>query len=443
MDQSFMKTRKILPLILSMSLPMVLSMAVNSLYNIVDSYFIAKMGEDAITALSLVFPLQNMITAIAVGWGIGVNASIAFFMGAAKQDAVNQTATQSFALSFIHGILITIVGFLGMPAFLRMFTNDTAIIDMALIYANRILIFAPVVTVGIWYEKVFQAIGKMKVSMFSMICGCVANIVLDPLLIFGIGFFPEMGIRGAAYATGIGQCVTLVVYVAIFAVQQTGIQLGLSYLKPDSALIGRIYRVGIPATLNLALPSLQISVLNGILSIYSGSYILILGIYNKLQTFIYLTANGIVQGIRPLVAYNAGAGEEKRVKSIFHTSLLLILIIMGLGTVISMTCSDAIFAIFTTEETTIRLGAQALRIISLGFIVSGISVACSGVFEGLGEGLPSLYISLSRYIVIMLPCAFILSRLVGVNGVWYAFGLTELLTAMLTMWLYKRHLRHR
>lgn len=384
-----------------------------------------------------------MITAIAVGWGVGVNASIAFFMGAAKKDAVNQTATQSFAISFIHGIVITIVGFLGMPAFLRMFTSDTAIIDMALIYANRILVFAPVVTVGIWYEKVFQAIGKMKISMFSMICGCVANIVLDPLLIFGIGFFPEMGIRGAAYATGIGQCITLVVYIVIFAVQQTGIRLGLSYLKPDSALIGRIYRVGIPATLNLALPSLQISVLNGILSIYSGSYILILGIYNKLQTFIYLTANGIVQGIRPLVAYNAGAGEEKRVKSIFHKSLLLILIIMGLGTVISMTCSDAIFAIFTTEETTIRLGAQALRIISLGFIVSGISVACSGVFEGLGEGLPSLYISLSRYIVIMLPCAFILSRLVGAIGVRYAFGLTELLTALLTMWLYKRHLHHR
>lgn len=255
MDQSFMKTRKILPLILSMSLPMVLSMAVNSLYNIVDSYFIAKMGEDAITALSLVFPLQNMITAIAVGWGVGVNASIAFFMGAAKKDAVNQTATQSFAISFIHGIVITIVGFLGMPAFLRMFTSDTAIIDMALIYANRILVFAPVVTVGIWYEKVFQAIGKMKISMFSMICGCVANIVLDPLLIFGIGFFPEMGIRGAAYATGIGQCITLVVYIVIFAVQQTGIRLGLSYLKPDSALIGRIYRVGIPASLNLARPS--------------------------------------------------------------------------------------------------------------------------------------------------------------------------------------------
>ena len=397
------------------------------------------MGEDAITALSLVFPLQNMITAIAVGWGIGVNASIAFFMGAAKKDAVNQTATQSLALSFIHGLLITIVGFLGMPAFLRMFTNDTGIIDLALIYANRILVFAPIVTVGIWYEKVFQAIGKMKVSMFSMICGCVANIVLDPLMIFGIGFFPEMGIKGAAYATGIGQCVTLVVYVVIFTAQQTGIHLGLSYLKPDSALIGRIYRVGIPATLNLALPSLQISVLNGILSIYSGSYILILGIYNKLQTFIYLSANGIVQGIRPLVAYNAGAGEEKRVKGIFHTSLLLILIIMGLGTVISMTCADAIFAIFTTEPTTIRLGAQALRIISLGFIVSGISVACSGVFEALGEGLPSLYISLSRYIVIMLPCAYLLSRLVGVNGVWYAFGLTELLTALLTIWLYRRH----
>ena len=216
MDQEFMKKRKILPLVLSMALPMVISMAVNSLYNIVDSYFVAKMSEDALTALALVYPVQNLITAVAVGFGVGINATVAFFLGAKEQKRADAAATQGMVFSLLHGIILTVVCIGGMPTFLRMFSSDEKIIALALMYSNRAFAFAIAITLGIAIEKIFQAVGRMEVSMICMMAGFIANIILDPLMIFGIGIFPEMGIAGAAYATGIGQCLTLILYLVIY-----------------------------------------------------------------------------------------------------------------------------------------------------------------------------------------------------------------------------------
>lgn len=438
MNQTFMKERRILPLILSMSLPMVISMAVNSLYNIVDSYFVAKISDDAMTALSLVFPIQNLVNAIAIGFGVGVNACIAFFLGAERKDAADHSATLGILLSGIHGVLLTLLCLIIMPFFLRLFTSDPVILDLALTYSNRVFLFSTAVNIGICLEKIFQAVGKMKVSMFSMICGCVANIILDPFMIFGYGPFPAMGISGAAYATGIGQCLTLIIYIVIMILRPIPVRAQLRYLHPDGTLIRRLYQVGVPATLNTALPSVQVSVLNQILTTFSAQYVLILGIYYKLQTFIYLTANGMVQGIRPLVGYNAGAGEPKRVEKIFTTSMLLIMGIMLVGTILSWLFPLQIFGLFAKDPAAIKIGGHALQIISLGFIVSGISVTCSGVLEGLGRGGSSLLISLSRYIIVMLPMAFLLSRFLKTDGVWYAFVVTEFLTAGLSLLIWKK-----
>lgn len=438
MNQNFMKEQKILPLIAAMSLPMVISMAVNALYNIVDSYFVAKISDDAMTALSLVFPIQNMVNAIAIGFGIGVNACIAFFLGAEKKDKADMSASWGVLLSLLHGILLTVVCIAVMPAFLRIFTREENILNLAISYSNRVFLFAAAVNVGICYEKIFQAVGKMKVSMFSMMAGCVANIILDPLMIFGIGPFPAMGIQGAAYATGIGQCLTLAVYLLLFWLRPIPVKVQPGYLKKEGTLIGRLYRIGVPATLNTALPSVQISVLNQILSGFSGQYVLALGIYYKLQTFIYLSANGIVQGIRPLVSFNAGAGEKKRVQDIFRTSLFLIMGIMLVGTVIAWVCPVQLFSLFARDAEAIRMGAGALRIISIGFVISSVSVTCSGVLEGLGKGTASLWISLTRYIVLMLPLAFLFSRIFGAGGVWYAFAVTEWLAAALSFFIWKR-----
>lgn len=438
MEQTFMKEKKILPLVLTMSLPMVISMAVSSLYNIIDSYFVARIGEEAITALSLVFPAQNLINALAIGFGISINARIAFYLGAGDQERANQTATLGVFLSFLHGVLMMAVCILLMPWFLGQFTSDPETIRLALLYSNRAFLFSPVIALGLCFEKIFQSLGKMKLTMVSMMCGCVANIILDPVMIFGAGPFPAMGISGAAYATGIGQCLTLVIYVLLYGFCRLPVNIRWRYLSPDRVIIRKLYSTGIPAALNLALPSVLISALNGILADFSEKYVLVLGVYYKLQTFIYLTANGIIQGIRPLVGYNYGAGEYGRVKKIHQTTLTMSIAVMVLGTVLSWAIPKELMGLFTDNSETIALGARALQIISLGFVVSAVSVTCSGVLEGLGKGFPSLFLSLLRNLVFMIPTAWLLSRLAGADGVWWAFCVTELVCAGAGFFLYRK-----
>ena len=436
-EQTFMKEKKVLPLVLSMSLPMVISMGVNSLYNIVDSYFVAKMSEDAMTALALVYPVQNIITAIAVGFGIGTNAVISYFLGARQQEDADRATTQGMLFNLLHGILLAVICIGVMPAFLRMFSSDGKVISLALIYAERAFIFAPVIAAGVAFEKIFQSVGRMKVSMFCMMCGFVANIILDPMMIFGIGIFPEMGIAGAAYATDIGQAITLIAYLVFYVARPIPVKIRKKYLKPDRSITAKLYGIGIPAALNIALPSFLISALNGILAGFSGSYVLVLGVYYKLQTFIYLTGNGIVQGIRPLVGYNYGAGEHGRVREIYRTAIRLTAVVMLVGTVLSWTIPGQLIGMFTSNTDTIRIGIQALHIVSLGFIVSAVSVTTCGFLEGMGKGTSSLCISLSRYIVVMIPAAFLLSRFMGANGVWTAFAVTEFITAVYAYCVYR------
>ncbi len=442
MNQTFMKEKKILPLVLSMALPMVLSMAVNSLYNIVDSYFIAKLSEDAMTALSLVYPVQNLITSVAVGFGVGINAAIAFCLGAKEQKEADKAASQGLLLNLIHGILLAILCLVGMPAFLSMYTSNANVLSLALTYGNLAFLFSPIITVGITYEKIFQAIGWMKETMICMLVGFVANIILDPLLIFGIGFFPKWGIWGAAFATGTGQVLTLLAYLIYYYRRDRIIQIGFSDCKLESAMVKRLYGVGIPATLNMALPSFLISVLNGILAGFSETYVLVLGVYYKLQTFIYLSANGIVQGIRPLVGYNYGAGEGKRVRSIYRTALTLSAIIMVFGTAVSWLIPGKLFGLFTSNTATLALGIEALRIISIGFVISAVSVTTSGSLEGMGMGMPSLVISLMRYAIVIMPAAFLLSHIFGATGVWMAFPIAETITGITSylIWCKKRRL---
>lgn len=445
MNQTFMKEKPILQLVLSMALPMVISMAVNSLYNIIDSFFVARISEDAMTALSLVFPIQNLINAVTIGFAIGINAVIAFHLGAKNEEKANAAATHGMILNTVHGIVLTILCIAIMPVFLKMYTSDGTVIDLGLRYSRIVFGFAIVIAWDVSMEKLFQSVGKMTVSMVSMMAGCVANIILDPILIFGLGPVPEMGIEGAAVATGIGQVLTLIIYAAFYLLRPIPVKVRIRNFKLDKEMTGKLYSIGIPATLNMALPSLLISSLNGVLSAFSQTYVLILGIYYKLQTFLYLSANGIIQGIRPLVGYNYGAGEYRRVKRIYRTTLTLILVIMAAGTGLCLSMPDKLIGLFTSNGETIRTGAFALRIISAGFIVSSVSVTSSGAFEGLGLGVPSLIISLFRYLVIIVPAAVVLSHILGAAGVWYAFVLAELITAgaayLIYRWVCRKYLK--
>ena len=438
MNESFMKEKPVLPLLASMAFPMVLSMLVNSLYNIVDSFFVAQISEDAMTALSLVFPVQNFINAVSIGFGIGINAVVAFYLGAENRPEADRAATQGVLLAAVHGVTMTVGCIAVMPSFLRMFTSSESVIDLGIQYSVVAFAFSLIISLEITFEKIFQSVGKMKVTMASMMCGCVTNIILDPVLIFGLGPFPEMGIKGAALATGIGQTLTLAIYLIIYFVRPISVRLSRQYLAPRRAVVLKLYSIGIPATLNLALPSILISALNAILAVYSEVYILVLGIYYKLQTFLYLPANGLVQGMRPLIGYNYGAREYKRVSQIYRLVLIMSGIIMAAGTVICLTVPGALMGLFTRTPETIHAGEVALRVICAGFLVSAVSVTSSGALEGLGKGIPSLVISLCRYIIIIIPAAFFLGRLAGPVGVWNAFWIAEAATAVIAFAVYRK-----
>ncbi len=312
MNDTFMKTKPVFPLLVSMALPNVISMLVNSLYNIVDSLFVAQINEQAMTALSLVFPIQNFVNAVAIGFGIGINALVALYRGAGDYDRADAAATHGMALSVLHGILCTLAATAIMPGFLARFTADGTIVSMGVTYSTIVFLFATVNMASLAFEKLFfQAVGRMKLTMTALISGCVCNILLDPVLIFGLGPVPAMGIAGAALATGIGQAATLIIYLVVYSTTESPVHLRRKALRPNLSLEGRLYAIGVPAILNLALPSLLVTFLNGLLAAYSESYVVVLGIYYKLQTFLYLPANGIVQGMRPLIGYNYGAKRAR------------------------------------------------------------------------------------------------------------------------------------
>ena len=438
MNDTFMKTKPVFPLLVSMALPNVISMLVNSLYNIVDSLFVAQINEQAMTALSLVFPIQNFVNAVAIGFGVGINALVALYRGAGDHDRADAAATHGMALSVLHGILCTLAATAIMPGFLARFTADGTIVSMGVTYSTIVFLFATVNMASLAFEKLFQAVGRMKLTMIALISGCVCNILLDPVLIFGLGPVPAMGIAGAALATGIGQAATLVIYLVVYSTTESPVHLRRKALRPDLSLEGRLYAIGVPAILNLALPSMLVTFLNGLLAAFSESYVVVLGIYYKLQTFLYLPANGIVQGMRPLISYNYGAGEHKRVRRLYQITLILSAAIMAAGTLGCLVASEPFMRLFTSTPETVEAGKVALRIICLGFVVSAISTTSSGALEGLGKGTQSLVISLCRYIVFIMPLAWVLCRQFGPVGVWNAFWATEVLSAIVSLIVYKK-----
>ena len=441
MDQTYMKEKPVVPLLLSMGIPVIISMIAGALYNIVDSIFVAMISENAMTAVSLVYPIQNLAHAAGVGFGVGINAMVARRLGEGKTRMANQTASQGVFLSALHGMILTILGMAVIPYFLRMFTSDEVTISYGLTYFYNVFLFSTIDTMGMAYEKVYQSVGKMKISMAAVLIGCGVNIVLDPIFIFGLGPMPELGICGAAWATGIGQTASLLFYLILNHVKPLNVEISLREMRPSKEICGGMYSVGIAATLNMALTSLLLTALNAILAPFSQVYILVLGVYYKLQALLYQGASGVVQGMRPLIGYNFGAREMKRVKKIFQLTLESSCVIMLLGTIICLLASTQLMNLFTNTPETITAGSKALRIISAGFLVSAVSVTTSGAMEGLGKGTQSLVISLFRYVIVIMPVAWLLSRFLGPTGVWNAFWITEVFTAIVSVTVYRKTLK--
>lgn len=436
-----MKSKAILPLLLSMSIPPMISMLIQSLYNIVDSIFVAQMGEKALTAVFLVFPLQNVVSAVAIGFGVGINSCIAINLGADNKENVNRAASHGIVLTLIHAFIFIIAGIFLTKPFLRLFTSDEEIFKWGYQYAVIVMCFSIGVLYQLVYEKIYQAMGNMILPMILQITGCLINIILDPIFIFGKLGFPAMGVVGAAVATIIGQMCPFIIFAMIFRKNNHGIEISIKGFKFDKEIIKRLYSVGLPSSIMMALPSALVSVLNGILAGLSQSAIAFLGIYFKLQTFIYMPANGLIQGMRPIIGYNYGACEKERMIKTIKTSLAIVAVIMAVGTVISMIYPEYILKMFNAENELLEIGISSLKIISIGFIFSTISVVFSGVFEGMGEGFKSLEITLLRQFIVIIPIAFIMAKIFGINGVWMAFPISEIVTTISAIFFMKNNLK--
>lgn len=439
--ENIMGTKKILPLLISLGLPPMISMLIQSLYNIIDSIFVASLGENALTAVSLVYPLQNITLAVSVGLGVGINSVVARGIGSQNHKEVNSASTHAFVLTAIHSLIFVCVGLFLSEPFLRMFTSDSEILSWGIDYSRIVVCLTFGQLFHIYIEKLFQAVGNVVMPMIMQIVGAVVNVILDPILIFGYFGFPAMGVKGAAIATVIGQISACIISFILFKKSNTGIELSFKNFKWDNGIVKKIYAVAIPSSLLSAMPSLLVTVLNSLLASISQTAVAVFGLYYKVQNFVYMPACGIIQGMRPIVGYNYGAKKYDRIHETIHKCILLIGGIMALGTVLFLLVPDVILSLFSASDHMLEMGEQAFRIICLGFIPSTIGVVLSGVFEALGKGNESLTISLLRQMTIIPILSLLFKDVFGVQGIWFTFVIAESVGAIVSFLLYKYRIK--
>lgn len=437
-----MGTRPVLPLLLSMSVPPMISMLIQSMYNVVDSIFVARLSQNALTAVSLAFPLQNLVLAVAVGLGVGLNACIARSLGAGDPEKANDAAAHGLVFTTIHALLFVLVGVFGTRPFLQMFTTDPEVLEMGCQYSYIVICLSFGSLYHIFIEKIFQATGNMVAPMILQGVGAIINIVLDPILIFGLFGLPAMGVPGAAIATVAGQMTACALAVALFVKGDCPVRIHMKGFRLKGAVAAQVYSVAVPSGLMVALPSLLVGMLNAILSAFSQTAVAVFGAYFKLQTFVYMPASGLVQGMRPIMSFNYGAGRRDRMHQILRSSLLVTGGIMLVGWLLFTLLPGPIMALFGADARMSAMGASALRIISLGFVVSTVGFVLAGAFEALGKGVQSLTVSMIRQLIVIPPLAWALSKPFGLAGVWASFPIAELLAAVVAIVLYRHTMKH-
>ena len=433
---------KIMRSLCILAVPIVMTYFIQMAYNFIDMIWIGRLGSGAVAGVGVAGMFTWFSNGLVMMAKMGGQVKIGHCLGAGDDDDARRYLGAAlklgivFALFFGIGINIlahSLIGFFHL--------SSPAVIHDAVLYLRITCGLVIFTFMNQIFTSSFNVYGDSRTPFIMNTCGLVSNVIADPLLIFGIGPFPEMGIRGAALATGIGQTTGLCIYLLTSRIKPLNLQFKMQYFKPDKNICRRLYGIGIPATLNMALPSFLISALNILLGTFSDTQVLVLGIYYKLQSFLYLPANGMIQGMRPIMSYNYGARESSRVRSIYQTALYIIILILLAGTVLCLAVPDQLIHLFSDNTETIVAGRRALRIICIGFAVSAVSVVTEGALEAMGKGIHSLLIPCMRYIVLILPLAFIFSHFFGVNGVWHAFWITEVITAVTSGLIFYRQYR--
>lgn len=426
-----------LRLILSMSLPTMFSMIIQAMYNIVDSVFVSSLGQDALTALSLAYPLQLMTISVAVGTGVGINSFISRRLGEKNQELANNGAANGIFISIISWLVFLLVGiFLTVP-FFKLFNPTPGVMKYGVDYTSIILIFSVGVMVEIAIEKVLQATGNMIFPMIFQLIGAVTNIVLDPLFIFGIGPFPRMEVAGAAIATVIGQILAMLFAIYIFFFKKHAVQVHVRNFKPSLKIIKNIYAVGFPSIIMQSISSVLVVGLNAILMGFSEAAVSVHGIYYKMQSFVFMPVFGLNQGLMPIMGYNFGAKNKDRLHSAIRYGCIIAAFIMLCGTVIFWVFPAQILSLFNANDDILNMGIKAMRFISLSFLPAAIDIIFSTTFQAVGKGFSSMILSLLRQLVFILPAALVLSNF-GVNAVWFAYPIAEVGALIVAIFLYTR-----
>lgn len=430
-------------LLITMSLPMVISMLVQALYNVVDSVFVAKINEAALTAVSLAFPVQNLMIAISAGTGVGINALLSRHLGEKKFEEANNVARNGIFLGMASYIVMALIGLFGSHLFFTVQTKDPVIIR----YGTQYMLIITIVSVGIFmqitFERLMQSTGRTIYNMITQGTGAVINIVLDPILIFGLFGLPRMEVAGAALATVIGQLVAVCMSLYFNCRKNPELNINMKGFRPDRTIIANIYKVGVPSIIMQSIGSVMVFGMNKILLIFSSTAAAVFGVYFKLQSFIFMPVFGLNNGMIPIVAYNYGARDKKRIMKTINLSVMIAVGIMILGLAIFQIFPAQLLRLFDASEHMLEIGVPALRIISLSFIFAGYCIIVGSAFQALGNGVYSLIVSVARQLFVILPVAYLFAELFGLHMVWWAIPIAEIVSVVLSSLLFKRIIRQK
>mgnify|MGYP000937745053 FL=1 len=413
-------------LILTMSAPIVVSMMVQSLYNVVDSIFVAQISEEAITAVSMAFPFQQLMMSVGIGTAIGVNSLLARNLGAKQFSQVNKIANNGLLLAFLSFIAFFMMGLLLSDKLITIQTDNQEIISHGPVYLRICLMGSLGIFTHLMFERLLQATGKTMYTMIAQISGALMNIILDPIIIFGWFGMPAMGLAGAAIATVISQYIGALVVAYLCIRKEKDIDIGFRYMKPDFKIIRDIYAVGIPSIIMISISSVTIFSMNQILAKFSITAVALLGIYFKLQSFIFMPVFGLNNGIIPIVGYNYGAGNKERMRETIFLGMRYAVTIMLIGTLIMMVFPDKLLGMFNASDQMMDIGRVAFRIICISFPFAAISIISIGVFQAIGKGTLSMIISIIRQLVVLVPLAYLFSLTGNLSMVWWSVIIAEL-----------------
>lgn len=437
-SQNKMGTMPVNKLLLTMSLPMVISMLVQAMYNIIDSIFVAQIGENALTAVSLAFPLQNLMIAVSSGTCVGVNALLSRSLGEKNQKAANHTAENGLFLAVLSYGIFCLFGLFGARIFFKSQTSNPAIVELGAQYLSICCIFSFGIFLEMMNERILQSTGRTFYSMITQGSGAIINIIMDPILIFGLFGMPKMGIRGAAAATVFGQIVAMLLALYFNTRKNPDVQMELRRFKPNGNIIRTIYQVGVPSIIMQSISSVMTFGMNKILILFSETAVSVFGVYYKLQSFVFMPVFGLNNGMIPIIAYNYGARQKKRIMDTIKLSIATAVTIMLLGLAVFQLIPDRLLMLFNASKHMLEIGVPALRIISLSFLFAGFCIIVGSVFQALGNGVYSLIVSVARQLVCILPLAYFFAEAFGLHAVWYAIPLAEIISLTLSSILLKR-----